>query len=176
MPLDKMDPRVYVACLACYNAGKHHGEWFDADDCLIDAVQEHFQANEAGMLACGGEELLCHDVEGFEPYSPGEVGVSEAQALGEAFRKHGIPLAAFMSNENGLDVDDAIAKLEDCYQGEAKSEEDFAEDLAEDMGDLANVPDFIKSHIDWEGVARDLFCGDFYSVEHDGTVYIFRNQ
>jgi antirestriction protein len=25
-------PRIYVACLASYNAGIHHGEWIDADD------------------------------------------------------------------------------------------------------------------------------------------------
>jgi len=24
-------PRIYVACLAAYNAGKLHGEWIDAD-------------------------------------------------------------------------------------------------------------------------------------------------
>ena len=30
-------PRIYVACLAAYNAGRLHGEWIDADQ-QIDAL------------------------------------------------------------------------------------------------------------------------------------------
>ena len=44
-------PRVYVACLAAYNAGKLHGEWIDmgdADDAHEQALQVLETSPEAG--------------------------------------------------------------------------------------------------------------------------------
>ena len=55
------DTRIYVACLASYNAGKLHGEWIDCDD--IDTMQEAV----AAMLRASPEPNVtvdCPDCEG----------------------------------------------------------------------------------------------------------------
>lgn len=166
------EPRVYVACLACYNAGKLHGEWLDADDGLSDAVADHFGADEDGKLACGGEELQVHDSEGFEPLNIGECGVDEAEEIGAALREHGTPLALVM---DWLDCDarDAIRKIRDgIHLGTFKSLADYAEDRSEQMGD--DIPQHIRFYVDWERYAEDCETnGEFYSVEHGGEFYIF---
>lgn len=50
------------------------------------------------------------------------------------------------------EAEDAISNFDDNYRGTAKSEADFAEELSEEIGDLIDVPDYIKSCIDWEDV------------------------
>ena len=49
---DTDTPRIYVACLASYNAGILHGEWIDATD--ADVIREAI----ANMLSSLGNRLL----------------------------------------------------------------------------------------------------------------------
>lgn len=60
--------RIYVACLASYNNGRHHGEWFDLDD-YVDAEDLEKAVKERVMItspypnvmveciACGGDGI-----------------------------------------------------------------------------------------------------------------------
>ena len=83
-------PRIYVACLHCYNSGRLHGRWFDVGtdpDELHHQVLGHFASGcetcgnyepecpecsaFAAPFPCGGEELAVHDHEGL-----GDVGVT----------------------------------------------------------------------------------------------------
>jgi len=87
-----------------------------------------------------------------------------------------------MAEENGLDVEinqayinivgEEYAKAEDveeAYNGEWKSDEDFVQDLCESCGDIPkDLPSYI--HIDWEGTARDVMM----DYSEDGGYY-FRN-
>ena len=64
-------PRIYVACLAAYNAGILHGAWIDADqpaDDMYAAVREILAASPMP----GAEEWAIHDYEGFGPLSLSE--------------------------------------------------------------------------------------------------------
>ena len=63
------------------------------------------------------------------------------------------------------EAEDAISNFDDNYRGTAKSEADFAEELSEEVGDLANVPDWIKSCIDWDDVWSRNLCYDVNSHE-----------
>lgn len=63
------------------------------------------------------------------------------------------------------EAEDAISNFDDNYRGTAKSEADFAEEQAEEMGDLTAVPDYIKYHIDWEAVWDRGLCYDVDSYE-----------
>ena len=62
-----------------------------------------------------------------------------------------------------------VDSLEESYQGEWESDEDFVQELLESTGDLPeNLPSYI--HIDWEGTARDIMY-DYSEVNG----YYFRN-
>jgi len=66
---------------------------------------------------------------------------------------------------------DWISDFEDAYSGEWNSEQEFAEDLAVNIGLLDGVDDQIQLYFDWEKWTRDLFMTDYWSYD----AYIFRN-
>ncbi|EGR3328475.1 hypothetical protein DMX30_13680 [Vibrio parahaemolyticus] len=59
----------------------------------------------------------------------------------------------------GLDCDIELENIEDAYCGHWESDEDYAQSLAEDCGD---IPEHLWSYIDWERYARDI-CMDMTS-------------
>lgn len=75
-------------------------------------------------------------------------------------------------------------KLEECYQGifNGSSLEEAVGELmyriAEDSGDLEPIPEYIRYHIDWEGVGRDAVFNGLYWGERTMGFYfaIFRTM
>lgn len=169
---DRETPRVWVGCLACYNAGTLRGEWVDGD--------------EAGdYVPCEGrghEEWWCFDHEGFAGLLDGECSPMEAQRLAELAnlleREH-LPAgayAAWCSYTGGDCTDSSIDPFRDGYCGEWDTEEEFAQDLAEDLGAIPKDYSWPASYIDWERATRDLFSGDYWSADADGgRVWVFRS-
>ena len=67
------------------------------------------------------------------------------------------------------EIEDWHIECDEAYYGEFDSEADFASQVIEDSGiDTDSLPDLIKWHIDYDGVARDLLIDDFWGV---GTHY-----
>ncbi|MHC4399439.1 MAG: antirestriction protein ArdA [Planctomycetota bacterium] len=164
-------PRVYVACLASYNAGILHGAWIDATD--ADAIREAIQEMLKRSPCPGAEEYAIHDYEGF-----GNIRLSEWEdidrvaELGALIDEHG---AAFAAYANHVGVDYATEEsFQDAYCGEWDSEEAYAENLFDELY-LHEVPEHIQHYIDYEAFARDLFINDYFSVESDSGVYVFHN-
>lgn len=172
-----LSPRVYVACLGCYNAGNLHGDWFDADECLPDAAVEYFTegasntAGETRCSKCNAEEFVVHDTEDFGPYNLGEVSLPEASKVGVFLLVHGVVGAIALSHAGG-DMDQA-RRYVDEYAGSASSLSEWAEDLHE--ADLHNIPNILACYIDWERVADEYMMDGYFSVYYDGLYYIFRN-
>lgn len=169
--------RIYVASLTDYNAAVLHGVWIEVSD--IDTMQEQINA----MLAASptakrgdgpAEEYAIHDYELPKGIKIGEFeSLETVAALGEAIRSHD---GAFeVAYANFSDIGEAVKACEEAYQGTFRSMEDFAEDLLENIGDLQNLPDLVRHHIDFEGVARDLeMGGDYWSgVDSSGTLHVF---
>ena len=65
---------------------------------------------------------------------------------------------------------DWISDFEEAYCGEWGSEQEFADDLA-DQTITPDLPEMGQIYFDYNKFARDLFLGDYWSS--DG--YIFRN-
>ena len=83
-------PRVYVACLGAYNAGKLIGKWVDADTDLADTVAELVRewykigGNEYG------DEWAIHDHEFGDAWPGGEnPDLEYVGELGEAIYEQG---------------------------------------------------------------------------------------
>jgi antirestriction protein len=56
---------------------------------------------------------------------------------------------------SALECDIAPEDIEEAYNGEWDSDEDFVQELLEDCGDIpSDLPHYI--HIDWKGTARDI--------------------
>lgn len=225
---DPDTPRIYVACLASYNAGELHGVWIDADqdpDDVWNEIRSMLRSSrhpnvevtcpdcegggtevpEGGLAAPGdtatlsgpltepcatckgrgrvpsAEEHAIHDHEGFEGIEIGEYeSIAKVCALAQRLAdSDGEAFAAWYKNGSADDgnPDSWEDAFRDVYRGTWRSVEDYAEQFVEDCYDLRSVPDFIKHHIDYEGIARDLeLGGDIWTTAGGDGVFVFDNH
>lgn len=171
-------PRVYVACLASYNAGRLHGAWIDATQDADDIRQA-----VADMLAAspepGAEEFAIHDHEGL-----GEIGEFESldrvAELGQAVAAAGDnapALLAWLSSEPGREP----ADFDDVYRGSWDTLADYVESLWDDMGHNQAADKAADGqwwhparYVDWDRMARDLeLSGDVETIRHPGGLFVF---
>jgi antirestriction protein len=171
-------PRLYVASLADYNAGRLHGAW-------IDAVQEpeQLEAEIAAVLKCsprpGAEEWAIHDYEGFGPIALSEHESLERVArIARGIAEHGLAFAAWVCICDH--DDDVLDRFEDAYFGSWPNLEQYAQELLDDFSiekSLEELPGWIQPYIkvDVEGLTRDLeLGGEITSVDSpDGSVWVF---
>jgi antirestriction protein len=71
--------------------------------------------------------------------------------------------------ENGCELSD----FEEAYQGQFKDEEEFAEQLVDDLGYLNEMPENLRYYFDYEKFARDLFLTDYWMSSNG---HVFRNM
>lgn len=173
-------PRIYVASLADYNAGRLLGRWIDANQ-PIEVIREQV----AGMLAesreCIAEEWAIHDYENFGTLRLSEFeNLDHVAEVARLMEEHG-PLFAELVSHFGdtSNVDEARRYMEEGYRGAYDSLADYASDLVEDCYSdvLKTLPDFIRYNIDFENIGRDLeLGGDIFTVECSGKLHVFDAQ
>ena len=174
-------PRIYVASLGDYNAGRLHGEW-------IDAAQEPNDLHEAvvAMLKESpepvAEEFAIHDYENFGPLQLGEFeSLDTVSRLALGIASHGAAFAHYASLV-GTD-EDHLSNFEEAYFGHFDSLESYANEALDDLGYVKQVddllPDYLEAYVtfDVESFARDLkISGDVVTSEGDGGVYVFNGH
>lgn len=126
-------PKIYVASLSDYNAGRLHGEWIDANQ-----PAEDLTAAVAKMLSRspepGAEEYAIHDYDQFGPtrldeYTSLETVSRLAQGLIEQGPAFG-HWASYVDNDP-----DELDRFEETYRGHWPSLSDYASDLLADNCD-----------------------------------------
>lgn len=166
--------RIYVACLASYNAGTLHGAWIDADQ-DADSIHEEAQAMLKASPEPDAEEWAIHAYEGF-----GDLRLSESEnfttisQLAAFIEEHEEVGLAVLAHCDG-DLEEATRTVEN-YMGTYASLADYAQELTEQQG--IKIPDYLSAYIDYEGMARDMeLNGDVFTVEisHD-KVMVFLNR
>lgn len=170
-------PRIYVASLSDFNAGRLHGAWLDAD-ADADELHNGVAAMLAGSPQPDAEEWAVHDHDGFAGLRLHEFETLETVSrLGRGLRTHG---AAFAGLVDLLGVEAATDEaFERHYRGHWDSAHDYAEDLLADLGAeqyLEQVPAWLQPYVrlDVDAFARDLqLGGDLYVTEADAGVHIF---
>jgi len=105
-------PRIYVASLADYNAGRLHGCWIDANQ-SADAIREEIAQMLADSEEFIAEEWAIHDYERF-----GDLGLSEyedielvAQVAFE-ITQHGPVFASLVSYLGGVSQVEEVRRLD----------------------------------------------------------------
>lgn len=167
--------KIYVACLASYNAGDLVGEWIEVeswDD--SDSLKEKIQAVIAKSPAPNAEEYAIHDYDGFPRTA--EFGEwPDLQLLCdyvEAVSDHGSDVmnAAIAVSDNFKETLDAV---ENRYYGCFDRDGDYAESVADDSG----WPDLAKRYFDFARYEHDMICGgDIKVVVIDGKNYVFGSE
>ncbi len=120
----------------------------------------------------GAEEWAFHDFDGFHGMTPSEhKSVDDLASLGALIEEHGEAYAAYAGH---VGTDYATPEgFQDAYHGEWDNERDFAENLFDELY-LHEVPEHVQGY---DAFARDLFCGDYASVDRsDHGVFVFTNS
>ncbi|HSW64782.1 MAG TPA: antirestriction protein ArdA [Dissulfurispiraceae bacterium] len=177
---DANTPRIYVASLSDYNNGRLYGRWIDADQ-PAESIREQIAQMLAESKEPMAEEWAIHDYAGF-----GDLGLSESEDIDRlaevAFliKEHGDVFASLLAYLGGTSsVDHARRYMEEGYRGEYDNLTDYVQELIEDCYSdvLKGLPDFIRYHIDYDGIAHDMeLNGDLLTFECDGKVHIFDGQ
>lgn len=170
-------PRIYVASLADYNAGRLHGWWVSALQPVED-IRRDINAMLAQSEEPIAEEWAIHDYEGFEGLNLSEY--ENLEHVAEAARMlvdHGPVIAGLLNHLGGLEyLDDARRYMEDGYRGAFDSLTDYVSEFVEDcFGDvLKSLPGFLRYRIDYEGIAHDMeLSGDVFTIECGREVHVF---
>jgi antirestriction protein len=170
-------PRIYVASLSDYNAGRLLGRWIDANQST-----EKLHADIREILAESkeppAEEWAIHDYEGFGTLSLSEfASMDDIAAVAQAIEEHGTVFAELAAHFGGLSgLEEARKYMEEGYRGEFDSLADYVAELLEDCyGDALKIlPEFIRYHIDHDGIASDMeMGGDIFTIEIDRKVHVF---
>lgn len=170
-------PRVYVASLSDYNAGRLHGVWIDATDDL-DTIWAHVQAMLAASASPGAEEWAIHDYEGFGPVRIDEYeNLETVNQLAEGIDQHGEAFA-WWADYLGSSAWDELDRFDDAFMGRYESLADYATDLLDAFGIDPDpqqwAPEIIAPYVrfDLDGFAADLH---HHEVIYEGSsgVYVF---
>ena len=166
------DPKAWVGCLACYNAGNLKGDWVDG--------------LEAGdFVPCntpGHEEWWVMDHECL-PVIKGECSPSEFQKASEWWNEIVAEVgdvdavAAWVSAIEGDWSDKTANSFYEAYSGEHDSPKDFAQCFADDVCDpLPKEYDrWPYNCIDWDYATRQLMY-DYTEVRGKYVSYFFRSS
>jgi len=150
-------PAVYVGTYGKYNGGDLFGLWVNLAS--FDDYDEFIEYCKAIHSDEEDPEFMFQDYQGF-PYS----WYSES-GLREAFDK--ILEYAECDNQEAADIwlDDLghedLDGMEDAYNGEWDSEEDFASHIFEECYEQ-EMSEFARRYFDVKQFARDLFIDDYY--------------
>lgn len=179
-------PRIYVASLSDYNAGRPHGVWIDATDDVADICQQ-VRTMLASSPERGADEYAIHDYEGFygiriEEYD----SLDKVHAIASVLEHHPEPdaVAAWLANDpsvvdvNNADPYDLASAFDDAYRGNWHSVDDYAWDYVDGTGLLDTADELVTRYFDASAFARDLVLGgDIWTAPaNGGGIYIFDNN
>jgi antirestriction protein len=179
MSTNNAEIRIYVACLAAYNNGRLHGSWIDADQ-DADKILEAIKAVLEKSPERGAEEWAIHDYEGFQDINIGEYeSIERVSALAQAIAKHGSQFTLWYSQMDGQNI--ACEEWEDAmnesFMGEWDNSESFVEDMLDEDGTLATIPEHLRNYFDFQAYARDLeTSGSHVFIRDGGKTYVYMSR
>jgi len=145
-----MTASIYVGTYKKYNHGDLSGDWLDLDD-FLDAKE--FYAECKKLHADEHDpELMFQDWEGIPNNLISECHLDEDFFdYMEAVKTSHLDPEVFLA---GAALDIPYDKIEETYQGEWRSDEDFVTNLLDTTDGIPDLPNYI--HIDWAGTTRDI--------------------
>lgn len=159
-------PRIYVASLSDYNAGRLHGIWIDLDadlDDVWDAVRSMLAASPEG----DAEEFAIHDYEGFAPVRIDEYeNLETVVKVAHGINAHGEAYACW-ADDLGSHNWDELDNFENVYTGTYETLRDYAEELLDAFGIDPDpnswAPELLAPYV---RVDLDAFAEGLRDIEH----------
>ena len=178
--VEKNKPKIYVACLASYNAGVLHGKWI-VPSTDIDELQNQIDEVLKTSRSWNADEFAIHDYDNF--YDLGEYpNLEDIIKIQEAYKNHcgGYEVVnAFLENWQVADLDNLddafISWGWDSFQDFADHEADnMIESMWTEYGIEKDCP--LINHFDYESYSRSLaFDYWHFDSETQGTLIFNKN-
>lgn len=170
-------PKVWVASLSDYNAGRLHGAWVDVAD--EDSLWAGIRQVLATSPVPGAEEWAFHDYEGFSPVELGEYeAVEDVVRLAAGITEHG-PAFAHFANLVGWRDAERLRHFDEAYEGHFEDLGAYGDYLIEAYdfeSAIQELPELLIPYVRIEAAAfaRDMELGGMIMTsEGDGGVYVF---
>lgn len=174
-------PRIYVASLSDYNAGRLHGVWIDAADDL-DEIWSQINAMLAASPEPGAEEFAIHDHDGFYLVNVHEYeSIENVHLLAEGIARHGNAFAVWAWFNPSKDWPEQLPRFEERFIGDFKDYGEFGEWFLEEMVGIRlediPIPDILSEYVLFgvDPFGRDMAAG-LLSQRVDDRIYLFFNE
>lgn len=168
----RVESRVYVGTFGKYSRGSIAGAWLvlqdysDYDEFLKACKELHKDEENPEFMFQDWENIP----EGAISESYLNPTIWEAfDAIESNYEEFATYCNYMESIRRGDDFADVVERFEERRQGEYSSEEDFAEQVAEDTGITESIPEDLRHYFDYSAFARDLFASDYSYC--DGYVF-----
>lgn len=149
---DYTAPAVYVGTYGKYNNGSLHGAWLNLTD--YSDQSEFYEACAELHKGESDPEYMFQDWENIPDQFISESGIDSAfWDYLEVIENSYYDAEVF---EAASDLDIPVDMVEELYEGQYNSDEDFAYEFADNIGVLNDSATWPHSCIDWERAARDL--------------------
>jgi antirestriction protein len=167
--------QIYVSTFQNYNNGSLFGKWLNLSDysCfdeLLDAMKDLHKDEEDPEFMF--QDFECSNFFESQNFIGESFISSKIYEIAEQINNSDVNqemLEAYFDCFGSSEIDEMIEKAQDSFYGNYDSDEDFAQCLLEDCGDIPqNLPSYI--YIDWSRSAKDLMFD--YSSSNG---YYFRN-
>ncbi len=172
---DLQEAKVYVGTYKKYNEGSIFGKWLDLSDYadkdeFYDDCRELHEDEE-------DPEFMFQDWEYIPDGLIGESWISETvfELIHKATEINDFDAFLSFIDFTGYSLEDEelnylVQKFIDSFYGRFINEETFASLLIED-GIFGDIPDSIKSYLDYSHIANDLFITDYYYDDETNAVF-----
>lgn len=155
---------IYVGTFGKYASGSLAGAWLNVAD--YAGEDEFFAACKELHKDEEGPEFMFQDFENLPKGMAGECWINPelfemAAALADMDESEAEAYGIFCDYQ-GTGGDLSLKHFRECYMGQYDSEEDFAEQFADECGYLDQIPQNLRYYFDFEKFARDLFLDGFY--------------
>jgi len=171
-------PSLYVGTYLKYNNGSIEGAWVNLEDFSdADEFMDHIKELHSDEE---DPEFMFQDFEGFPKLFYSEsMSANELEKLYEYINmdEDDRKLIEMYADATGYNIDDIeLSDVQDNFMGTADSEEDFAQQQAEDCGEIPkDMPSWIV--IDWQASWNCNLRHDYNTAtDEGGTVYFFVNR
>lgn len=153
-------PRLWPACLSCYNNARLVGQWVDCTDAAD--VTLHQLHEGTGSLSAGCEEIWCLDTENIPVEH--EMGLLEAAEWGRVYTEVGpehwpalcawVRSGAYVAEGRG-DLP-SVSDFEERYCGRWDDFREYAEHWATETDMMDRWPDDAVRYLNWDAWTRDM--------------------
>ena len=155
-PSKKTTPRIYVANLAAYNAGRLRGAW-------IEPSTEADELSEQVIEAIGGNadhEWAIHDYDAF-PNMGEHPSLEDVAAMAELLEEHPYAILRAAQGFVARDDVDALRDFLDEGYGVYESKTDYVEQMVDDQGGPSKLgKQTIESYFDYDAFGHDVALED----------------